>query len=333
MSRKILVTGGAGFIGSHLVNRLALKDNDIIVIDNLERGDKSRLIDSNNIHFYERDLRNYNDVEILFKDVDLVVHLASKVGGIGLYLSAPYEIKMANMDIDENVLKASLRYLVRNFFYASSAHIYPRRLQKTPDSPAMKEYEAYPIDCELSYGFSKAMGEKRLEDAEREKYFLNIAIARLIGIYGPDQDYGLETGSAIPVFSHRAIKYPKIPFVVWGTGKETRSYCFIDDAVDAIELMIDGMRDHKKVIVNIGMESRNTITEIAEEIIGISGKDIEIEYDGSKKTKIWGQWCDCSLAEEIYGWRAKVPLREGLKIVYDDVKNRLNGEEVSADAI
>lgn len=324
---NILVTGAAGFIGSHLIKRLVKNNNcNIVGIDNLERGKLEYLGAETlaKITFIEEDLRNYGLVEHIFKNIDLVIHMASKVGGIGTYLAKPYEIISDNMLIDSNVLKASLKHGVKNYFYASSAHIYPKALQDTKDSPKIFEHDAYPADCELSYGWAKLVGEKQLEYACCENKDFNCAIARFIGIYGPNQDIELEGGSVIPVFSHRAIRFPEIPFHVWGTGEETRSYCYIEDTLDCIELMIDKMKTIQIVgPLNVGKEERISIGEIANIIINISGKDIEIEYDKNKNTAIWGQWCSTDKAKQLLGWEAKTTIENGLRIVYADVATRL----------
>jgi len=325
--KKILITGGAGFIGSHLIKRLVNVGYDVIVIDNLERGCKENIESVlDKITFLKLDLRDYDSTVKYFKNIDVVIHLASKVGGIGTYTSQPYKILSNNILIDSNVLRAVLENGVNKYFYASSAHVYPKQLQKTKDSPKMLEENVYPADCELSYGWGKLIGEKQIEYAVKEHPNFNAAIARFIGIYGTNQDYELETGSVIPVFSHRAIKYPEVPFNVWGDGTETRSYCFIDDTLDCIELMVGGLETMRLTNVNVGKEERNSITEIAESIINISNKNIIIDYDKTNPTKIWGQWCDCSLVEKLYDWRATTSLNDGLKVVYNDIKERLGYE-------
>ncbi len=288
----------------------------------LERGKLEFLPD--NISFHNNDLRDYNSIKNLFKNQDCVIHLASKVGGIGTYMSKPYDIMSSNITIDSNVLKAVIENNITKYFYASSAHIYPKSLQTTNDSPLIHESQAYPADPELSYGWAKLVGELAIQSAVKEYSFLNAAIARFIGIYGPDQDFELKTGSVIPVFSHRAIKYPEIDFSVWGTGKETRSYCYIEDTLDCIELMVDKMDEINLVgPLNIGKEERVSIAEIASIIIKISGKDIKVDYDTTKNTVIWGQWCDCKEAKSLLGWEAKTSLEEGIKNVYNNIKNRI----------
>jgi GDP-D-mannose 3',5'-epimerase len=322
---NILITGGAGFIGSHFVKRMVNKGYNVTVIDNLERGKLEFIQDIlDKITFVQADLRDFQAVESCFKNQDCVVHLASKVGGIGTYLSKPYEVMNSNITIDSNVLKGIIENKIEKYFYASSAHIYPKELQTIPNSPLIEETQAYPSNPELTYGWAKLIGEISLESAVKEHPFLKAAIARFIGIYGPNQDFGLDTGSVIPVFSHRAIKYPEIPFNVWGTGKETRSYCFIEDTLDCMELMIDKMNDLELVgPLNVGKEERISIKKISDIVVKTSNKDINVEFDTSKDTVIWGQWCSCQKAKNILGWEAKTTLEEGIKVVYNDIKNRL----------
>jgi GDP-D-mannose 3',5'-epimerase len=325
--KRILVTGGAGFIGSHLVKRLIERGHEVTAMDNLERGKVEFVENIKSLKLIVCDLTNYEVMQQFFEDKDIVIHLASKVGGIGVYLDKPYDVMKTNMEMDANVLKAVLEHKIDTYFYASSAHIYPKELQMVSDSPMIKESDAYPANPELTYGWAKLIGEKSIEAAIVENDWLKAAIARFIGIYGPNQDYGLETGSVIPVFSHRAIKYPEVPFKVWGTGKETRSYCYIDDALDCIEKMIEAM-DTKQLVgpYNVGKGERCTIEDIAKTAVEISGKDIEVEWDINKKTVIWGQWCDVSKVKEELGWEAQTSLKDGMTNVYNNIKNRIENE-------
>ena len=324
-NKTIVVTGGAGFIGSHLVKRIVNYGSKVIVVDNLERGEISSLSSvKDKVGFFNKDLRTPDGLKDIFRGADVVIHLASKVGGIGVYTSKPYEVFNDMVQIDRNVLDAVLECGVEKYFYASSAHVYPIHLQQEIAPPPIKEEDAYPADPELSYGLAKMVGEKNIQYAQSEGKTFRAAIARFIGIYGEGQDYNLDTGSVIPVFSHRAIKYPEVKFDVWGTGKETRSYCYIGDAVDCIIKMIEKMdKDDLVGPLNVGKQEFISIKEIAEKVISISGKEITIDFDKSKDTLIWGQWCDCSAAKKVLGWEAKTSFEDGLKIVYSDVNIRL----------
>lgn len=335
--QNILITGGAGFIGSHLVNYLIKKGHRITILDNLERGSldnipiSSSIVkstedwvthDSDNLNFVNCDLRSYESFKKFFKNQNIVIHLASKVGGIGTYLSKPYEILSSNICIDSNVLKAVLENKIKKYFYASSAHVYPKELQASSDALPMAEDKAYPANPELTYGWAKLMGEKAIESSLKENPWLQASIARFIGIYGPNQDFNFETGSVIPVFCHRALRYPDVEFKAWGTGKETRSYCYINDTLECIEKMIN---QNKSLTgpYNVGSEIRISISEIANLVKEISGKDIEVEWDSSKETVIWGQVCDCSLVEKELSWKASTKLKQGLKSVYTDILSKI----------
>jgi len=327
-NKNILITGGAGFIGSNLAKNLILEDSEIIIVDNFERGKMEFIEDIYElITLYVGDLKNKSFCNKVFSnDIDIVIHMASKVGGIGYYTNKPYEVINEMLQIDSNILECVLKNNIKRYFYASSAHVYPIGLQGTPDSVAITENQAYPANPELSYGWAKLVAEKQIEYACKENPNLRVAIARYIGIFGENQDYALDTGSVIPVFTNRAINYPTIPFNIWGTGQETRSYCFVDDAIDCTKLMLEKLEEKQLVgPLNVGKQERITIENIAKKVIEISEKDVKINFDKTRATLIWGQWCDCSLAKkELNGWEAKISFEKGLQRVYKDIARRIN---------
>lgn len=326
-NRPVLITGGAGFIGSNLVERLVELMARVRVVDNLERGSLKYLEGVlDRIDFRNGDLCQQDECINACEGIDVVFHLASKVGGITYYLRKPAEVLTKNVLMDINMLEAAKVCRVGYYLYASSAHVYPIELQQTPDAQPIKEEQAIPAHPELSYGWAKLLGDKEIEYTIAEGTDMKAAIVRLIGVYGPNQDLDLKTGSAIPVFTRRAIEYPKRkPFVVLGTGEETRSYCYISDVVDAMLLAVEKLDTHKLIgPINIGTGSRIKIMDLVEEIIRISGKDIEVVYDHSHPTVIWGQVLDCSKAKELLSnWVPGVSLCEGLEKVYQHITERL----------
>lgn len=331
-NRTVLVTGGAGFIGAHLVEALTRKGASVRVADNLERG---KHVFGKEVDFRNEDLRDPAACERVCRDVEVVFHLASKVGGIGYYLSRPAEVLFDNCQIDANVLQASMKAGVARYLYAGSAHIYPIELQTSPDAPLIHEDQAIPAHPELSYGWAKLLGEKQIEYAIAQGTNLRAAIVRIIGAYGPSQDVDLATGSAIPVFIRRAIEYPeRKPYRVLGTGVETRSYCYVSDIVDGFLIAVEKLADKQSIgPLNLGSEGRISIGDLAREIIRISGKDIEIEFDASHPTVIWGQALDCSRAKEVLdGWVPKVSLREGLEICYRQIERQLSARALTGGA-
>ena len=323
--KKVMVTGGAGLIGSALSANLVKCGSKVTIVDNFERGKFDYIADIiDDCTIKNADLRESRFCDSNIRDYDIVIHMASKVGGIGYYTSRPYEVMSENQKMDSNVLSACVKNNIPMFFYASSAHVYPKELQGTPDSPLIREEQAEPANPELSYGWAKLITEKQIEAAVQQSSNFKAAIARYIGIYGKNQDFGLDTGSVIPVFCNRAINHPDVEFNVWGNGKETRSYCFIEDAVEGTKAMIEAM-DSKNMVgpYNLGKQERVSIGEIAEKVIAISDKNIIINFDTSKETLIWGQWCDCSKIKNDLGWQATTSLEDGLKVVYEDVKSRI----------
>ena len=154
MEKSVLITGGAGFIGSHLAKKLISKNYNVTIIDNLERGKLEFINDIiDDVNFINADLRNFESITAHFENQDYVVHMASKVGGIGTYTSKPYDIMSSNILIDSNVLRSVIKHKITNYFYASSAHVYPKSLQTIKNSPKIHEDDIYPADPELSYGW------------------------------------------------------------------------------------------------------------------------------------------------------------------------------------
>lgn len=332
-NRSVLVTGGAGFIGSNLVARLLCEGAAVRVVDNLERGQKQYLgTFLSGVDFWEKDLRSPDVCARACERIDVVFHLASRVGGIRYYIEQAGDVFRENTRIDHNMWAAAIARGVPYYVYASSAHIYPRELQQEPDSPPILESQWSPANPELSYGWAKLVGELLCLNDVRQGYLIRVSLPRIIGSYGPNQSVDLATGSAIPVFCRRAIEYPRNgPFVVMGTGVETRSYHYVSDTVEAL-LRSARKLDQMPCVgpFNLGAEGRVAIGQLAHEIIAISGKSIDLTWDESRSAVIWGQAVDCSLiAQLLDGWKPVVSLREGLTATYEHVAQRLE----SADAL
>jgi len=332
--RRVLVTGGAGFIGSNLVQSLLAQEAVVQVVDNLERG-KREYLGSNlsRIDFRCEDLLDPEVCRRACDNVDVVIHLASKVGGIGYYLAEKGEVFRTNVAIDNNIWSAALEKEVPYYFYASSAHVYPIALQQTSDPPKIREEQAYPASPSLSYGWAKLLGEKLIQFSIEQGCRTRASIARIIGAYGPNQDLNLATGSVIPVFCRRAVDYPsQSPFTVMGTGEETRSYHYVSDTVDAILSSVTKLSEQKILgPFNLGSEELISIRELANRIIAISEKPIEIVWNTSHHTEIWGQVLDCSLMRTILdGWRPAITLQEGLERSYAHIRARLESAQAVA---
>ena len=324
--RPVLVTGGSGFIGANLVEALLALGARVRVADNLERGRLDSLAASlERIEFVQADLLKRGACREACEGIDTVFHLASRVGAISYYAEHPASVLADNCVIDANVLTAAAQCDVGRYIYASSVFVYPAEFQRDPKAPVLKEEQACPANPPNAYGWAKLFGEKLLECAVSEHHGLGGAALRLMGVYGPHQSFDLERGSIIPVLVRRAIEYPRRePFTIRGTGLETRSYCYVGDAVRAMLTAAEKL-DGCRLLgpLNIGSKTSVRIIDLAREVVSLSGKEIEIVLTPAE-TQVWGQAMDCSLARRLLdGWQPEVPLREGLRRVYDYVGARL----------
>ena len=180
--RRVLVTGGAGFIGSHLVERLVNLRARVRVIDNLERGSLANLETVySSIEFVKGDLRDPDRGRQACSEIDTVFHLASRVGGIRFYIERAGEVLIDNTLIDTNTLRAAQDAGVARYLYASSAHVYPATLQNDPQAPSITEDQAVPANPELSYGWAKLLGEKQIQYTLAQRSKLKAGIARICG--------------------------------------------------------------------------------------------------------------------------------------------------------
>lgn len=324
---KVLVTGGAGFIGSHLTAKLVDMGAKVRVVDNLARGKLEFLKPvSSRIEFIKDDLTSQAAAKRACEGMTSIFHMASKVGGIGYYMKQPAEVYENNIVMDANVFVAAKNSGCRKFLYASSAHVYPKHLQTEYDSAPLKESDAYPANPAISYGFGKLVTERLIQYQQEEGTSVRTAIVRIVGAFGENQDCALDTGSVIPVFCRRAIEFPnRSPFTMLGMGKETRSYCYVGDVVDGMISCMEKLVEAQEIKpINLGNEGRSSILEIAKMVIEISRKKIEISHLPALESGIKGQAVDMSLARvEIPNWKPKVSLHEGIARAYRDIEQRL----------
>jgi GDP-D-mannose 3',5'-epimerase len=303
---RVLVSGGTGFIGSHLARYL------------YSQGDSVRIADINpdsqieGQYYNEKlqlDLRIWENCLAATKGVDEVYNLAADMGGIAYISSVRATITHDNTLINTNMLEASRQNRVKRYFFSSSACVYPLYRQSAPNVKGLKEEDAYPANPDSFYGWEKLFAEKMCEAYQRD-YGMSIRIARYHNIYGPEGTYkgGKEKS---PAALCRKVAEAQNPgsINIWGDGKQTRSYCYIDDCVRGTMML---MKSEHKEPMNIGSNRLITINELAEIIIGISGKKISKRYDLSAPQGVRGRSADISSARRILGWEPRVSLEEGL---------------------
>ncbi len=312
--KKVLVCGGAGMIGSHLARELAKRGAEVTIADNLSSGSKKNIEDIvNQVEFHAIDLREFPTCLEMARGKDCVFQLAANMGGIGYITAVGADIMRDSALINLNMLEAANRQQVANYFYSSSACIYPEYRQEETRVVPLREDHAYPADPDQFYGWEKLFTEKVCETYQRD-YQMNIRIARFHNVYGAGYTaFDKKKGKAPCHLILKAIRHPKPPFELWGDGKATRSFLYIDDCLNGILKL---MESEYAEPVNIGSDRLISVDGLAEIIIGISGKDITPKYDLSKPQGVRGRNADLTLVREVLNWEPRVSLEEGLAEVY-----------------
>ena len=322
--KRVLVTGGSGFIGSHLVKILVKKGAFVRVVDNLSRGRTGNISDIlNQIEFMKVDLTKEESCVNACKGIDIVFHLAASVGGIEYLKKANVGGCVPSILMNTHMLEASVRCGVERFLFTSSACVYHAYYEGRETPVHLKEEDAYPALPHTTYGWAKLLGEIQCE-AYAKDYGLRTSVTRLFSVYGENENLDPRWSHVVPSLIRKAIRYPKEPFVVFGDGKQTRAFLYVEDAVKALLLVAE--KYPKPDPLNIGSEKWIKIEDLIEKIVNLSGKKIEIKYDLTKPTGARGYCANYQKAREILGWEPKVSLEDGLKRTYEWAKRELEHE-------
>jgi len=315
---RVLITGGGGFIGSHLAKHLYTQGYFVRIVD-IKFDDYIR-----ERYYTEKlklDLRIWENCLLATKGIDKVYNLAANMGGIGFITRVGAEVMRDNVLINTYMLEASRQNKVKRYLFSSSACVYPTYRQTDPNVKSLREEDAYPADPDNFYGWEKLFTEKMCEAYQRD-YNMDIRIVRYHNIYGPEGTYkgGREKS---PAALCRKVAEATNPgeITIWGDGKQTRSYCYIDDAVIGTIKVMES--DYNKP-VNIGSDRLVTIDELADIIIKISGKNITKKYDLTAPQGVRGRNADLTVARKIIGWEPKVSLEEGLEKTYRWIEMKVN---------
>jgi GDP-D-mannose 3',5'-epimerase len=321
--KKVLVTGGAGLIGSHLTRLLVEKGYEVFVIDNFERGSRENLRDvQSKVQIIECDLTDQlrSEMVIAKHKFDDVYHMAARLGGVGYITEHPAECFTPNLQMNVNVLEACKKAKVDRLLFASTACIYPVGLQERPDVPILREVDDCPYNPESGYGWAKLVAE-HLCNAYIREYGMKIGVVRMFNVYGPGEDMG-EGSHVIPMLIRKAVRYPKEEFVVWGSGDVTRAFTFVSDV--AAGLILAMQRGINNGPYNIGGHERVSVRRLAKMIKEMSGKkDMPIVFDTSRPEGVSGRAADWTKAREELGWNPQVSLEEGLRITYEWAEKKI----------
>ena len=315
-------------IGSNLVKHLVKLGHRVTVVDNLWRGSLDYLLDKTNHHvidperdFHPFDLAAPAQLDSLLYDVDFVCHLADVVAGVDYVFKNEWDVYQANMQINSNVLRSVFNSKIKGYLYVGTACSFPHTLQTGVNAQPLVEENLYPAWPESAYGWSKLMG---IYESELMSAASNIPVANLVlhNVYGAPCDYSLEKAQVIPSLIRKAIESEGEPLVVWGSGDQGRAFIHVDDVVSAIVTALDC--GWNQGIIQVGTSVCTPISEIAEKIINISGKQIELQFDLEMPEGDQGRCADWSKAKRVLDWSPKVTLDEGLRRTYNWIGSELN---------
>ena len=309
--KRIAVFGAGGFIGSHLVNRLKKEDNYVIGVDLVLPAYNVSLADE----FVLGDLRDPIFCAQLFKtSIYEIYQLAADMGGAGYIFTGHNDADILHNSalINLNVANQLIKNPNIKIFFSSSACVYPKENQEDPDHPNCAENTVYPANPDSEYGWEKIFSERLYQSLEKN-YNISIRIARYHNIFGPggSWDNGKEKAPAA-ICRKVAMSADGESIDIWGDGKQTRSFLYIDDCLDATLALMSN--DFSRPI-NIGSDEMVSVTELTQQIIAISGKKLLINYI-SGPTGVRGRTSDNRLIKKTLGWTHTRSLTQGLEDLY-----------------
>lgn len=321
--KRAVVCGGGGFIGSHLVKRLKAEGFWVRAVDlKLPEYDETAADD-----FIQGDLRSVSVCHRVFdQPFEEVYQLAADMGGAGFVFTGDNdaEIMHNSATINLNVLEVCRQRNIKRIFYSSSACMYPEHNQIDPDSPLCSEDSAYPANPDSEYGWEKLFSE-RLFLAYGRNHGMEIRVGRYHNIFGTLGTWEGGREKAPAAFCRKIASTESGGLIeMWGDGKQTRSFLFVDECVEGT---IRLMRSNWEGPVNIGSEEMVSINELASMIMGIAGKKIKIDHIPGP-LGVRGRNSDNRLIREKLGWEPSEPLVKGLEKTYfwinEQVKTKLS---------
>ena len=311
----ILVTGGAGFIGSHLCEKLLKRGNKVVCLDNLSTGSIANiapLLDNQNFKHYQCDVREKNNLLEIFKqeEVELIYHLAAVVG-VKRTVENPKDVLEVNINGTVNVLEAALKSGCQKVANISSSEVYGNPVE-------VPENENSPKNVELPYAISKLVAEKYAQ-IYYEKYGLKTTSLRLFNVYGPRQE-ATPYGFVVGIFIKRVLQDK--PPIIYGDGFQTRDFTYIEDCI--LPTIVAGESESANgEVFNIAAGKPVTILDLAELIIEMCGKNLNPVFEPEREFEIRHRFADVSKMRTIIGYKPKFDLKEGLKFTIEWYKQNL----------
>ncbi len=300
---KVLVTGGAGFIGSHLVDKLLREGHDVVVLDNFSTGRPENLEhhkDNNALQLFDVDIAEYSKIVEYFESVDWVFHMAA-LADIVPSIKSPFEYHRSNVDGTINVLEASRTNGIKRFVYAASSSCYG-----IPDK--IPTFENAEIRTEYPYALTKNIGEQYVMHWGKV-YGLPVVSLRMFNVYGPRSRTSGTYGAVFGVFLAQKLKNK--PFTVVGDGRQTRDFTFVTDIVDAY--IQTAKSDVCNEIFNLGSGHTYSVNRLVELLEG------EVIYIPKRPGEPDCTFAEVSKIQKMIGWKARISFEKGVKIMLDNI--------------
>jgi len=297
---KVVITGGAGFIGSHIVEYWVSKEVEVHVIDNLRSGNIKNIESFKNVHFHEVSITDRDAVFDILENVTYIHHLAAMIS-VPESIQKPLECVNINIYGLLNVLDAAVKHEAKKIIHSSSAAVYG----ENPESP--KEISMAPKP-KSPYGITKLDGEYYLQVYE-ENYNLKGTALRYFNVFGPRQDPKSQYAAAIPIFISKALKDE--PFIIYGDGEQTRDFVYVKDVVQANILAITNEKESG--VFNVGRGDAISINQIAKLIISETKSNSKIIYEKARPGDIKHSLASIRLSELHLNYLPKYNLVDGLK--------------------
>ena len=337
IDRNVLVTGGASFIGSHLVDKLVTLGCKVTVVDNLSSGSLKNLSASQNkIKFIKKDLEyiHKSETRSILRDQNIIFHMAAVHGGRGYIQNHPADV-CSNLSIDHHVFEAVADSgSVENLVFASTACVYPPSLQdKIGSNYSLVEGDSNParlegqLSADIEYGWGKLMSEIQL-NAFIKQYGTKGCPVRFVTVYGPREN---ETHAIIALI-YKAMRKMN-PYKIWGDGQQERDFTYVEDIVDgsilAAECVFDGTP------INLGTGQKHRLIDVAQTIFNIVGwQPASIKFEHSMPVGPLSRALDNTRARKLLGWKPRFSLEEGLRRTIQWYKKTLrNTDRVTKDLL
>ena len=306
--KRILVTGGASFIGSHLTDALVDKGAKVRVVDNLSSGRLANIqshIESGQVDFVEADLTEPGIAQKVVDGTQIVFHLAADHGGRG-YVDLHQAACTTNLALDGMLFRACHELGVEKVVYASSGCVYPNHLQTDPGEILYLQEDMVgpPFDADNMYGWANLMGEMTLQSFHQD-WGLKSASCRYFTVYG---ERGHENHAVIAMVARAFIAQD--PYVVWGNGEQIRNWTHVDDIVSGTILAAEKIDDG--TAINLGTMERTRVIDAVQEVLSYTGHDAKIELHPEMPTGPMNRVADNALASRLLEWSPQVNFVDGL---------------------